>query len=104
MAIQGPPTIPNLPLYGRPSIVRVTYSCPGSFIAAAARIELKEYAACRRVLPFKYRPVVAHCGHHRDAADRNWFLALSAPGPRYINRTTHSLRHPRQVMVSRLQS
>jgi hypothetical protein len=35
-----------------------------------------EYAACRRVLSFKYRPIVARRCHHRNAADRNWFLAL----------------------------
>lgn len=57
----------------------------------AAGIELKEYAACRTVLPFKYRPIVAQRVHHCDATDRNWFLALPLAGSRWVNRATHSL-------------
>lgn len=39
-----------------------------------------------------------------DAGGRHWFPALSIAQSLNVNRTTHSLRHPRQVMVSRLQS
>jgi hypothetical protein len=64
-------------------------------------IESKEYAPCRTVLPFKYRPIVARSRHRRDAADRIGFLALSIARPRYVNRATHSLPRPREVMASR---
>jgi hypothetical protein len=67
----------------------------------ARGIESKEYAACRTVLPFKYRAIVARRDHHSDAGDRNWFLALSNARPRYINRANHSVRRPREVMASR---
>jgi hypothetical protein len=46
-------------------------------------------------------PIAAQRGHHRDAADRHWFLAPSSTRPRYVIRATHSLL--RQVMASRLQ-
>jgi hypothetical protein len=59
-----------------------------------------EYAACRTVLPFKYRPVVARRCHHRDAAAHSWFLALSIARPRNVNRATHSFPCPRELTSS----
>jgi hypothetical protein len=35
-----------------------------------------DYAARRRVLSFKYHSIAPRRDHHRNAADRNWFLAL----------------------------
>ena len=64
-------------------------------------IQFKEHAACRTVLPFKYCPIVARRLHHRDAADRNWFLALPFARPWYVHRALPRLR---QVMASRLHT
>jgi hypothetical protein len=33
----------------------------------------------------KYRAIIAWCRHHRDDADRNWFLALPFARPWYID-------------------
>ena len=73
-------------------------SSPSKDSAEHLRLKLS-YATRRTVLPFKYRAIVGQRVHRRDAADRNWFLALSLASTRYVNRATHSF--PRQVMASR---
>jgi hypothetical protein len=49
-------------------------------------------ATCRTILRFEYRPIVAHRGYYRDAADRGWFLAVSISRPRYVYRPLPSRR------------
>jgi hypothetical protein len=48
---------------------------------------IAEYAACRRVLPFKYSPAGAYRNHYRDGGYRTWFLAQSIARPKYVDRS-----------------
>jgi hypothetical protein len=67
---------------------------PSPLFKAASPENEGPAANSRRVLPFKYRPIVTQRRHHRDDGAGNWLLALPFIRARYFNRTIHLLRHP----------